>query len=104
MERISWTDRVRNEDILLRVGEKRMMLEKIVLRQKNWIGHVLRGDGMLRDVIEGKMEGKRGRGRPRMGRLDVLLDKGSYWEMKRRSQDRTSWRLWMPRTCRETEH
>ena len=104
MERISWTDRVRNEDVLLRVGEKRMMLEKIVLRQKNWIGHVLRGDGMLRDEIEGKMEGKRGRGRPRIGMLDVLLDKGSYWEMKRKSQDRTSWRLRMPRTCRETEH
>ena len=35
------------------------MVDRIVQRKKNWIGHVLRGDGLLREVIEGKMEGKR---------------------------------------------
>jgi hypothetical protein len=31
------------------------------------MGHILRGDGLLKEVIEGRMEGKRIRGRPRLG-------------------------------------
>ena len=51
-------------------------------RKKNWIGHILRGDGLLKEVMEGRMEGKRGRGRPRIGMLDELIV-GSYGDMKR---------------------
>jgi len=40
----------------------RKIIEKIVNR-KNWIGHILRGDGLLKDVIEGRMEVKRTRRR-----------------------------------------
>ena len=59
MECISWTDKITNEEVLRRVGEKRSMLETIVRRKKNWIGHIMRGDGLMKEVIEGKMEGKR---------------------------------------------
>ena len=27
----------------------------IYRRQRNWIGHILEGDGLLRDVMEGRM-------------------------------------------------
>ena len=30
------------------------MMMTIVRRKKNWIGHVIRGEGLLREVIEGK--------------------------------------------------
>ena len=49
------------------LGEKRRMGEVIVQRKKNWIGHIIRHNGLLKQVIEGRMEGKRGKGRPRMG-------------------------------------
>ena len=39
----------------------------ILDRKKNWIGHVVRGDGLMKLVLEERMEGKRPRGRPRMG-------------------------------------
>jgi hypothetical protein len=42
MEKISWTDRVRNKDILLRVKEQRNTLHEIRKRKGNWIGHILR--------------------------------------------------------------
>jgi len=61
MERVSWMDKITNEEILNKVGEKRQLISVIRNRQKNWIGHVLRGEGLLREV----MEGKRARGRPR---------------------------------------
>jgi len=57
MEYISWTDHVRNEDVLLRVKEKRNILHEIRKRKVNWIGHILRRNCLLQRVIEGKMKG-----------------------------------------------
>jgi len=42
MEKISWTEHVRNEDVLLRVKEQRNILHEISKRKANWIGHILR--------------------------------------------------------------
>ena len=36
----------------------------IAKRKKAWIGHAMRGDGLLKLVIEGRMEGKRSKCRP----------------------------------------
>jgi hypothetical protein len=41
MEKISWTDHVRNEDVLLTVKEQRNILHEIRKRKANWIGHIL---------------------------------------------------------------
>ena len=41
-----------NEEDLSRVGEKRSMVEAIVRRKKNWIGHIMRGDGLMKGVRE----------------------------------------------------
>jgi len=35
MEKISWTDHVRNEDVLLRVREERNILHEILKRKAN---------------------------------------------------------------------
>jgi ppGpp synthetase/RelA/SpoT-type nucleotidyltranferase len=60
MEKISWTDRVRNEVLVVlhRVKEERNILHKIKRRKANWIGHILRRNCLLKDVIEGKLEGR----------------------------------------------
>jgi hypothetical protein len=57
MEKISWTDRVRNEEVLLRVKEQRNILNEISKRKANWIGHILRRNCLLQGVIEGKIKG-----------------------------------------------
>jgi len=57
MEKISWTDNVRNEDVLLRVNEQRNILHEIRKRKANWIGHILRRNCLLQRVIEGKIKG-----------------------------------------------
>jgi len=38
MEKISWTDHVRNEEALLKVNEQRNILHEISKRKANWIG------------------------------------------------------------------
>jgi hypothetical protein len=54
---ISWTDRVRNEEVLLRVKELRNILHEISEQKANWIGHILRRNCLLQWVIEGKIKG-----------------------------------------------
>jgi hypothetical protein len=58
MEKISWTDHVRNEEVLLTVKEQRNILRGICKRNANWIGHILRRNCLLQQVIEGKIKGK----------------------------------------------
>jgi hypothetical protein len=55
MEKISWTDRVRNEEVLHRVKEERNNLHTIKRRKANWIGHILRRKCLLKHVIERKL-------------------------------------------------
>jgi hypothetical protein len=55
-ERISWTDRVRNEEVLLRVSEQRNILHEIRKRKTNWIGHISRRNCLLKHIIQGKIE------------------------------------------------
>ena len=98
MEKIPWMAHVTNEEVLTKVREMRQLLQKVVIRQKNWIGHVLRGDGLLRKVLEGEIDGKRTRSRKRKGMLDILLKEEDYISLKRRVQDRVRWRMWLPRT------
>ena len=57
MEEISWTDHVRSEEVLLRVKEQRNILHEISKRKANWIGHILRRNCILKQVIEGKIKG-----------------------------------------------
>jgi hypothetical protein len=57
MEKISWTDHMRNEEVLLGVKEQRNILHEIRKRKANWIGHILRRNYLLRGVIEGKIKG-----------------------------------------------
>ena len=56
MEKISWTDHVRNEEELLRVNEQRNILHEVRKRKANWIGHILRRNCLLQRVIEEKIK------------------------------------------------
>jgi hypothetical protein len=96
MEKISWADHVRNEDVLLRVKEQRNILHEIRKRKANWIGHISRRNCLLQRVIEGKIQGRievTGRqGRRRRMLLDDLREKRGYSHLKEEALDRTMWR------------
>ena len=62
-EKVSWRDIKTNEEVLQLVQEKRSLMYVIWRRKKNWIGHILRGENLLKEVIEGRMIGKRQRGK-----------------------------------------
>jgi len=93
---ISWTDHVRNEEVLLRVNEQRNILREISKRKANWIGHILRRNCLVQQVIEGKIKwgievtGRRERRRRML--LDDLKERSGYSHLKEKTPDRTMWR------------
>ena len=93
MEKISWTDHVRNEEVLLRINEQRNILHEIRKWKANWIGHILRRNCLLQQVIEAKIKGQievtRRRGRRYKNVLDDLKDRRGYCQLKEEALDRT---------------
>ena len=87
---------MRNEEVLLHVNEQRNIVREIRKRKANWIGHILRRNCLLKQVIEGKMKGEmevtRIRGRRRKKLLDDLQDRRGYSHLKEEALDRTMWR------------
>ena len=96
IEKISWTDHVRNEEVLLKVNEQRNILHEIRKWKGNWIGHILRRNCLLQQVIEGRIKGlievTRRRGRRRKKLLDDLKNRRGYCELKVEALDCTMWR------------
>ena len=97
MEKISWTDHVRNEEVLLRVKEQRNILHEISKRKAIWIGHIWRRTCLLQPVIKGKIKvgkievtGRRGRRRRKL--LDDLKERRGYCHLKEEALDRIMWR------------
>ena len=80
----------------LRFNEQRNILPEIRKRKAIWVGHILRRNCLLKQVIEGKikdeMEVTRRRGRRRKKLLDDLKDRRGYCHLKEEALDRTMWR------------
>ena len=74
MFKIKWIERLSNEEVLVIAGETRSLLNTIKDRQRKWIGHILRHDNMMRDMIEGRVDGKRMREGQRTKMLDMIMN------------------------------
>ena len=69
MEKIKWSEKVTNGQVLDHIGEKRTFINNFLHRKANWIGHILGLNCLLHDVIEGQMTEVKG-----VGRSTQLLD------------------------------
>jgi hypothetical protein len=96
MENISYTDRMKNEEVLRRVKEERNIIHTIKIRKVNWIRHILLRNCFLKHIIEGKTEGgieqKKGQVRRRKQLLDGKETRGN-WKLKEEALERTVWRI-----------
>jgi hypothetical protein len=79
----------------VKVKEQRNILHEISKRKANCIGHILRRNCLLRQVIEGKIKGgielKGRRGRRCRKLLDNLKESRGYSHLKEEALDRTMW-------------
>jgi len=107
MEKINWTYRVKNEEVLHVDREERNILCLTKIRKCKWYGHIVFKYCLLKHVTEGKIEEKM---RRRVIRSKQLLHdlKGTrrYWKFKGETADRSLeislWKkVW---TFRKTEY
>ena len=60
-EKISWTERVKNEEVLHGVKEEMNYPTHNKRRKVNWIGHILCRNCLVEHVIQGKIGGGKAR-------------------------------------------
>jgi len=65
-EKISRVDKVTNVEVLQKVEENRSILNTAQQQKLRWIGHILRHESLLREV----MEGRKGKGEGRKQQED----------------------------------
>ena len=73
MLRVPWTARISNEEVMRRVDVERNLLKTLRRTQLRFMGHIMRTDGLEKDCLLGRVEGRRSRGRQRVKYLDALV-------------------------------
>jgi len=94
MLRVSWIEHRTNKSILIEIGEGREILKTIRARRWNMIGHILRHKiQLIYRIREGKIESKRGKGRPRTSFIKQMISDTDYQaELKRLTENGKEWR------------
>ena len=89
--KISWVDKVTNEEVLNLVKEKSNLYASIKRRRDRLIGHSLRHEGLAGTILEGTVEGHNGKGRQRLEYMKQIIDDvgcSGYCKIKRLASDR----------------
>ena len=71
-------EKLTDEQVFERIGEKRTLQNNILRRKVNWIGHILRRNCLLHDAIEGQITGVKAVGRSSFMIWETEEDIGSY--------------------------
>ena len=97
MLRIQWTNKVTNEEVLRRAGLERGLTRSIEKRQLQFLGHILRAQGLESDCLLTMINGRRAKGRQRKKFMDCLMESFSGWykvaELMHLAKDRQKWRF-----------
>jgi hypothetical protein len=92
IEKISWNDSIKNQELLHGVKEEKNILHKMKWWKANWLRHILRRYCLVKRIIKGKIERTERRGRRLQQPRDDIKEKRRYWNLKVESQDRTVWK------------
>ncbi|GFO44389.1 endonuclease-reverse transcriptase [Plakobranchus ocellatus] len=101
--RVSWKEKRTDEAILAELQVRRHLLESIRKRKLSFFGHICRSKcTLMKDIIQGKLEGKRGRGRPRAAYLDNIKTwtRRNSTEIYTMTERREEWRKLVQKAVR----
>ena len=93
--RVSWMERKTNIWVIENIKPEWTLESRVPKAELSYFGHVVRAGGMEDDVMLGRMNGARRRGRPRQRWLDTLVGYSSgatISNMRRYARDRAGWR------------
>ena len=91
--KISWTEKITNEEVLRRMGTDREIVRQFKTRKLQYLGHLIRHNTSQIQLIEGKIEGRRSRCHPRnTWTTDITTNnRMKYYQLKRAAEDRKRW-------------
>jgi len=96
LQKISWTAKMSNEEVLRKLGKERKLLKTIRQRQMNFFGHICRNDSLEKLALTGAIAGTRDKGRQRTTYVSSLRESTSNIpsnnEFIRATNDRSEWR------------
>ena len=93
--RVSWMERKKNIPIIENIKPEWTLESRVTKAALSYFGHVVRAGGMEDDVMLGRMNGARNRGRPRQRWLHTLKEYASgatISNLRRDARDRAGWR------------
>ena len=100
--RVSWREKRSNQWVLEKVRTKLTLRRDINIRKLRYFGHITRRDNSVEKLIlQGAVEGSRGRGRPITSWTDDIkrITGLSTIEATRRASNRTKWRALVKATA-----
>lgn len=102
--KISWTEKKSNKDVMELAGYERSLIRTIRKRQLKFLGHISRKDEIEKQMLSGKIEGRRSRGRQRTTYIDSLNNYAtkksiSNTELIRMTTEREVWRAMVVDVC-----
>ena len=103
--RVSWQDKRTNIWVLEQIGSELVLLKYIRERKLRYFGHVIRREVSLeKQIIQGTVEGRRGRGRPTTAWTDDIKawNGGSMAAATNLARDRKAWRTLIKTTAAPT--
>ena len=92
---VSWMERKTNISIIESIKPEWTLESRVAKAALSYFGHVVRAGGMEDDVMLGRMNGTRKRGRPRQRWVDTLKGYAigaTVSNMRRDARDRAGWR------------
>lgn len=75
--RISWKDKITNVEVLRRMNKEQELMKTIKCRKLQYLGHIMRNRdryNLLQEILQGKINSKRGPGRRRISWLANLRE------------------------------
>ena len=95
MLKIKWTDRITNDKVVQRAKEERLLLKIFKNRCHSWIGHIIRHNEFVVNILEGAISRKKTVGRPRLQYLKQVTRNtaaDSYTAVKRMTCNNSRWK------------
>jgi len=64
MLKVKLTHRITNNEVFQRAEEERLLLKILKIRSHSWIGHTIKHNEFVVNILEGAISGKKGCGKP----------------------------------------
>ena len=105
--KLSWPHKVSNKDVLIRAKSRRILIETMRKKQLEILGHLWRKKGLEHQLLTGKIEGKRDRGRQKTTYKDILkllTSEKNAGTLLQKADDRENCKILIVNVCNQTRH